>query len=147
MEYTQKQLENDLNHVLQQNQKIVDLMFVNKEYYAKDFPKILTESKQNRVDTLPSKEIKENIFIANLYRITPLKDVKDNDLVIYIRALDDQNNLWLSTFCFGSAGFLDDTDNYARRLFYSDLFVVDPMFLKESDPQTREQIKASFNLD
>jgi hypothetical protein len=147
MEYTQEQLKKDLNQILQHNQQIVDLMFVGKPYYARDFPKIIAESKKDSVNKVSSKEIRQNIFVANFYRPMEVKDVNDNDVVIYIRALDDQNNLWLSTFSFGNAGFLDDVDNYARRLFYQELFKVDRRFLTESDPEMRKQIELSYKMN
>lgn len=146
MEYTQEQLKKDLNQILQHNQKIVDLMYVGKPYYARDFPKIIEESKWDRVNKVSSQDIRQNIFIANYYRPMEVKDVNNNDVVIYIRALDDQNNLWLSTFSFGNAGFLEDVDNYARRLFYEELFKVDRRFLSESDAEMQKRIKLSYNI-
>lgn len=144
MEFSGEQLEKDLKQILDEKKNFVNLMIVNQRFYARDFKNLMKEMKLKRIDHSKPKEIISNPFIDDVYRLVAPDDLEKDELLIYARVLDDKRNLWLSTFSFGSDGFIEDTGNYARRMFYKQLFKVDPDFLAELPEETQARIKASY---
>jgi len=144
MEFSGEQLKKDLQDILQKQPRMVDLMIVNQRFYKKDFKNLMKEIKLKRIKYSSAKTVEKNIFIDDIYKLVSPDKLEKDELLIYARAMDDKRQLCLSTFSFGSDGFIDDTSNYPRRLFYSELFKNDPDFLAGLSEVTQTRIKESF---